>query len=97
MQPFSIYKAALAHFPAGQSATLYTHLRYVLSDSLCLWRKDPYQMVLMFDVKLRFKLTLCGTSKFSRYRVLVKIQIEELGDGRHPGRQRNICRSLCLM
>ena len=46
-------------------------------------------MVLMFDVTLRFKLTLCGTSKFSRYRVLGKIQIEEPGDGRHPGRQRN--------
>ena len=46
-------------------------------------------MVLMFDVKLRFKLTLCGTSKFSRYMLLGKIQIEEPGDGRHPGRQRN--------
>lgn len=43
----------------------------------------------MFDVKLRFKLTLCGTSNFSRYRVLGKIQIEEPGVGRHPGRQRN--------
>ena len=46
-------------------------------------------MVSLFDVKLRFKLTLCGTSKFSRYRVLGKIQIEEPGVGRHPGRQRN--------
>lgn len=47
------------------------------------------EMVSLFDVKLRFKLTLCGTSKFSRYRVLGKIQIEEPGVGRHPGRQRN--------
>ena len=47
------------------------------------------EIVSLFDVKLRFKLTLCGTSKFSRYRVLGKIQIEEPGVGRHPGRQRN--------
>ena len=46
-------------------------------------------MVSLFDVKLRFKLTLCGISKFSRYRVLGKIQIEEPGDGGHHGRQRN--------
>ena len=46
-------------------------------------------MVSLFDVKLRFKRTLCGTSKFSRYRVLGKIQIEEPGVGRHPRRQRN--------
>ena len=47
------------------------------------------EMVSLFDVKLRFKRTLCGTSKFSRYRVLGKIQIEEPGVGRHPGRQWN--------
>jgi hypothetical protein len=47
------------------------------------------EMVSLFDVKLRFKLTLCGTSNFSRYRVLGKIQIEEPGVGRHPGRHRN--------
>ena len=39
------------------------------------------EMVSLFDVKLRFKLMLCGTSKFSRYRVLGKIQIEEPGVG----------------
>ena len=47
------------------------------------------EIVSLFDVNLRFKLTLCSTSKFSRYRVLGKIQIEEPGVGRHPGRQRN--------
>lgn len=44
------------------------------------------EIVSLFDVNLRFKLTLCSTSKFSRYRVLGKIQIEEPGVGRHPGR-----------
>ena len=47
------------------------------------------EAVSLFDVELRFRLTLCGTSNFSRYRVLGKIQIEEPGVGRHPGRQRN--------
>ena len=47
------------------------------------------EIVSLFDVNLRFKLTLCGTSKFSRYSVLGKIQIEEPGVGRHPRRQRN--------
>ena len=47
------------------------------------------EMMSLFDVKLRYKLTLCGTSKFSRYRVLGKIQITEPGAGCHPGLMRN--------
>lgn len=47
------------------------------------------EMVSLFDVKLRFNLTLCGTSKFSRYRVLGKIQVAEPGTGCHPGLMRN--------
>ena len=43
----------------------------------------------MFDVELRFRLTLCGTEEFSRYRVLGKIQITEPGAGCHPGLMRN--------
>lgn len=45
--------------------------------------------VSLFDVELRFRLTLCGTDKFSRYRVLGKIQITEPGAGCHPGLMRN--------
>lgn len=43
----------------------------------------------LFDIQLSFKLTLCGTSDSSRYRVLGKIQIEEPGIGRNPGKMRN--------
>lgn len=47
------------------------------------------EVVSLFDVELRFRLTLCGTDKFSRYRVLGKIQIAEPGVGCHPGLMRN--------
>ena len=47
------------------------------------------EAVSLFDVELRFRLTLCGTEKFSRYRVLGKIQIAEPGSGCHPGLMRN--------
>ena len=40
-------------------------------------------------VLMRFRLTLCGTTEFSRYRVLCKIQLEEPGLGRNPGKMRN--------
>lgn len=43
----------------------------------------------LFDMKLRFRLTLCGTDEPSRYRVLGKIQIETPGVGRNPGKMRN--------
>ena len=43
----------------------------------------------LFDISLSFRLTLCGTSNPSRYRVLGKIQIEEPGSGRNPGKMRN--------
>lgn len=35
------------------------------------------------DILMRFRLTLCGTSGFSRYRVLGKIQLEKPGMGRN--------------
>jgi len=38
---------------------------------------------------LRFRLTLCGTEEFSRYRVLCKVQLAEPGLGRNPGKMRN--------
>lgn len=41
------------------------------------------------DITLRFRLTLCGTEKFSRYRVLCKVQLAEPGHGRNPGKMRN--------
>lgn len=47
------------------------------------------EAVSLFDMELRFRLTLCGTDKFSRYRVLGKIQIAEPGAGCHPGLMRN--------
>lgn len=47
------------------------------------------EAVSLFDVELRFRLTLCGTDKFSRYRVLGKIQITEPGTGCNPGLMRN--------
>ena len=47
------------------------------------------EAVSLFDVELRFRLTLCGTEKFRRYRVLGKIQIAEPGAGCHPGLMRN--------
>ena len=47
------------------------------------------EAVSLFDVELRFRLTLCGTEEFSRYRVLGKIQVTEPGRGCHPGLMRN--------
>ena len=38
---------------------------------------------------LRFRLTLCGTNEFSRYRILGKIQFGLPGTGRNPGLMRN--------
>ena len=43
----------------------------------------------LFDLQLSFRLTLCGAVDSSRYRVLGKIQIEEPGTGRNPGKMRN--------
>ena len=40
-------------------------------------------------LRLRFRLTLCGTNDAERYRVLGKIQIGEPGCGRNPGLMRN--------
>ena len=41
------------------------------------------------DILMRFRLTLRGTSEFSRYRVSGKIQLEEPDMGRNPGKMRN--------
>ena len=46
-------------------------------------------MASLFDMELRFRLTMCGTDEPSRYRVLGKIQIEASGIGRNPGMMRN--------
>ena len=46
-------------------------------------------MTSLFDMELRFRLTMCGTGEPSRYRVLGKIQIEAPGIGRNPGMMRN--------
>lgn len=46
-------------------------------------------MVSLFDMELRFRLTMCGTGVSSRYRVLGKIQIEAPSVGRNPGLMRN--------
>lgn len=46
-------------------------------------------MASLFDVELRFRLTMCGTDEPSRYRVLGKIQIDAPGVGRNPGMMRN--------
>lgn len=40
-------------------------------------------------LELNYRLTLCGTTTPERYRVLAKIQIEEPGAGRNPGKMRN--------
>ncbi len=40
-------------------------------------------------LSLAFRLTLCGTEEFPRYRVLCKVQLEEPGLGRNPGKMRN--------
>ncbi len=45
-------------------------------------------MASLFDMELRFRLTMCGTDEPSRYRVLGKIQIEASGIGRNPGMMR---------
>ncbi len=47
------------------------------------------EAVSLFDMELKFRLTMCGTAKFGRYRVLGKIQIEEPGVGRNSGKMRN--------
>ncbi len=41
------------------------------------------------DITLRFRLALCWTEDFSRYRVLCKVQLAEPGLGRNPGKMRN--------
>lgn len=41
------------------------------------------------QLRLRFRLTLCGTGEPGRYRVLGKFQIGEPGCGRNPGLMRN--------
>ncbi len=46
-------------------------------------------MASLFDMELRFRLTMCGTDEPSRYRVLGKIQIGAPGVGRNPGMMRN--------
>ena len=46
-------------------------------------------MTSLFDMELRFRLTMCGTDVPSRYRVLGKIQIEAPSAGRNPGMMRN--------
>lgn len=51
-------------------------------------------MASLFDMELRFRLTMCGTDEPSRYRVLGKIQIEAPGIGRNPGNMRNCLSAL---
>lgn len=46
-------------------------------------------MASLFDMKLRFRLTMCGADEPLRYRVLGKIQIESPGIGRNLGKMRN--------
>lgn len=46
-------------------------------------------MTSLFDMELKFRLTMCGTGVPSRYRVLGKIQIEAPGVGRNPGLMKN--------
>ena len=41
------------------------------------------------DLLLSFRLTMCGTQDYSRYRVLGKIQLTAPGTGRNPGLMRN--------
>lgn len=42
-----------------------------------------------FKIDLSFRLTIYGTSDYSRYRVLGKIQLSEPGTGINPGMMRN--------
>ena len=44
----------------------------------------------LFDMELRFRLTMIGTDSPSRYKVLGKIQIDAPGVGRNPGLMRNL-------
>ena len=46
-------------------------------------------MTSLFDMELRFRLTMYGADVPPRYRVLGKIQIEAPGVGRNPGMMRN--------
>lgn len=41
------------------------------------------------DLLLSFRLTMCGTQDYSRYRVLGKIQLAAPGTGRNPSLMRN--------
>lgn len=41
------------------------------------------------DLLLSFRLTMCGTQDYSRYRLLCKIQLAAPGTGRNPGLMRN--------
>ena len=41
------------------------------------------------DLLLSFRLTMCGTQDYSRYRVLGKIQLATPDSGRNPGLMRN--------
>ena len=41
------------------------------------------------NLMLSFRLTMCGTQDYSRYRVLGKIQLTTPGSGRNPGMMRN--------
>lgn len=41
------------------------------------------------NLLLSFRLTMCGTQDYSRYRVLGKIQLAAPGAGRNPGLMRN--------
>ena len=41
------------------------------------------------NLLLSFRLTMCGTQDYSRYRVLGKIQLAAPGTGRNPGLMRN--------
>lgn len=41
------------------------------------------------DLRLSFRLHLCGTDDYKRYRVLFKVQIVNPGEGKNPGKMRN--------
>lgn len=41
------------------------------------------------SMRLSFRLSLCGTHDYMRYRVLFKVQIVRPGEGKHPGKMRN--------
>lgn len=41
------------------------------------------------DLELNFRLSLCGTEEYARYRIIGKIQLATPGTGRNPGLMRN--------